>query len=1583
MANRVNKKFVIILAGSVVASCLLLAVVASYVLSRRGPALVAEGDRLYAVGEYSEAASRYSRAVYRNQTNNEWLLKWRSALLKTTPRSQGEYEQAYNQYLTLMQRMAQNQPGNAEIQLEYLSMIDERTRRFDAGTEQGLLTMVNLINERLTALNGAIAQMGSGPVKEEAERGRDLIRGLRGLAGASRIERTHVEPEEVESILEDLSVAYEADPEDWRYPAAIARINREQHQRLVLAGRALPDEIESSAQRARDSLAYVVTRFGDIPQVGFLKLQSDANALLGRAASLDARRDAILQIRGDLGNFLESMTLEAAGDLDSDFLGQIAPIAMRFGDREHYAQLLEVFTIAVSQQPHNPQLIFVKAEILRSLGRFDDAMQTFASIRELERPPLSLEGVVLNDFRLLSLNGQVETLIAQYESQTDQKQREATLARAKELLEELRTQTGVRFEDRVLRRTGEIALLEGDSAEAVSIFSELRRRVGVDDPSVMRPLAQALIRQGNFGSARQIFDDLLAAGFRDARTLFVTAELEFNLRNFSRAKELLEEGLRQDPGNAAAAERLALVNAALSGDASGLDQINPFVAGIIEARRLVASGEVENARQILERLAESNPGDVRVVRELVNLDLGADDRERALQRIATALEVNPRDPQLRAMRESVAEQDPLQAALRIVAQSDADEFEQAMGRFVVYSRFGMEGEADREFRAAERIRPRDPRLIQVGFERALMSNTPESLTDAERYVAIAMEQRGDDRSGLIMRGRLELARGNAEAAERTLSEVVDQIPYDPFARRFLGLAQRANGRMDAAIESLRRAYEGKPDDPGIAVDYASTLAATGRGAEAIRVLSPEEGYLRFDSSSDRVGQIWLALEAEHGDRQRVIDVRSRFFEREPGNLANSAAYIDLLMRENLWTEADDALRTVETTEGFDPLAAARLRAVWHARQGEVDRGREVLAAHIQSIPASERSVRPYLVAAEFETEAGEVQNAVQWLERGREYQSSTRAEVDRQLGDVFYSQAQQIEQVLANISPQNEPENHRLLSEERSELLNRAIQSYQQVVRLAGSDRDTTVVKRLAEAQLRAGNLDDVARTLQGLPENDLQVMFLRAGIAEQRNDLRSARQILDRAVEAHPNQPTAFVRRAALNINDSARFPDVVADLDRATKLRPGDTQAWGMLFQAYQMRGEPDAAIAILRQAIENNPENAQLKRLAVNVLAQQGRTSDALGMAAGFARNAPDDPEWQSRAGLLAYQMERYREAADFYRRLYDLDPSPANAADLLNSLLRSSPRPSRADINRLLPDVRKAPDNWRIKMLLARAQTFLGDEQDADRLTISAYQEAVRPFREWEAMGDDRPIIRQISQDPQIEVAGWFSTLVARYDDDIAKAMAFIERTSALRPLPPMLRLYPIQRDIGAGRDPSAILSALNEQERTATLTPFSALLYHRLRNQVLYTLGDYQGVVYACRAGLELAPNDVELNNNLAYTLAKHLDDAQAALPYAAVAERVAPQNAAVLDTVGWVYLQVGRHQDADRVLERAVNFAASPAERLPALVHRGFAKLELGDAEAAERMLRDARLAWDAAPVNVRNLYASELEQLEQRLLTR
>ena len=102
------------------------------------------------------------------------------------------------------------------------------------------------------------------------------------------------------------------------------------------------------------------------------------------------------------------------------------------------------------------------------------------------------------------------------------------------------------------------------------------------------------------------------------------------------------------------------------------------------------------------------------------------------------------------------------------------------------------------------------------------------------------------------------------------------------------------------------------------------------------------------------------------------------------------------------------------------------------------------------------------------------------------------------------------------------------------------------------------------------------------------------------------------------------------------------------------------------------------------------------------------------------------------------------------------------------------------------------------------------------------------------------------------------------------------------------------------------------------------------------------------------PDDVELNNNLAYTIAKHLRQPQAALPYATKASELAPFNANVLDTLGLIYMLLGRNTQADATFTRALDAAARDRDRVPIHSHVAQIKQKLGDSAGA---MRNARLA--------------------------
>jgi tetratricopeptide (TPR) repeat protein len=121
---------------------------------------------------------------------------------------------------------------------------------------------------------------------------------------------------------------------------------------------------------------------------------------------------------------------------------------------------------------------------------------------------------------------------------------------------------------------------------------------------------------------------------------------------------------------------------------------------------------------------------------------------------------------------------------------------------------------------------------------------------------------------------------------------------------------------------------------------------------------------------------------------------------------------------------------------------------------------------------------------------------------------------------------------------------------------------------------------------------------------------------------------------------------------------------------------------------------------------------------------------------------------------------------------------------------------------------------------------------------------------------------------------------------------------------------------------------------------------RLNRVFLYErTGKQDTAIRELRALLAERPGDSQVQNALGYTLADHdrnLDEARSLLT-AALAQ--SPDNAAMLDSMGWLLHREGRHAEALEYLQRAARSAADPEIDL----HIGEVQWALGEQDAARK----------------------------------
>ncbi|MBC7772176.1 MAG: hypothetical protein H7210_06765, partial [Pyrinomonadaceae bacterium] len=136
---------------------------------------------------------------------------------------------------------------------------------------------------------------------------------------------------------------------------------------------------------------------------------------------------------------------------------------------------------------------------------------------------------------------------------------------------------------------------------------------------------------------------------------------------------------------------------------------------------------------------------------------------------------------------------------------------------------------------------------------------------------------------------------------------------------------------------------------------------------------------------------------------------------------------------------------------------------------------------------------------------------------------------------------------------------------------------------------------------------------------------------------------------------------------------------------------------------------------------------------------------------------------------------------------------------------------------------------------------------------------------------------------------------------------------------------------------------------------------------------------AWRKGLEIDPNEPELNNNVAYTLATEMGRPEEALPYAEKAAVSLQSNSSVLDTLGTVYLAMKKYDKAEQALLKSQAYVTNASERAAIYTHLAQLRVEQknkGDANKYLGYVQDLIRRNEA----VKSQFETEFKALKSRV---
>lgn len=426
----------------------------------------------------------------------------------------------------------------------------------------------------------------------------------------------------------------------------------------------------------------------------------------------------------------------------------------------------------------------------------------------------------------------------------------------------------------------------------------------------------------------------------------------------------------------------------------------------------------------------------------------------------------------------------------------------------------------------------------------------------------------------------------------------------------------------------------------------------------------------------------------------------------------------------------------------------------------------------------------------------------------------------------------------------------------------------------------------------------------------------LKGGVQLALQDRPGARASFEQALRLDGSYLPALANLAQLDVGENK--PELAQRRYQAALARsPKNAELQAALAKLAATQGKRDEARRWLEQAQADHPDAVAPAALLCNFYLQTGEKDKALALARRLQGSQPGQTEALALRAQVEYSAGLAREALDSYKQLASVQNSSAPLQMRISSLHLALGDPQSA-----LQAARRA---HAIEPSLLEAQVV----EVAMQLELKRPREALAAAR------------RVQQQQPAMAAGYKLEGDVQLAQGQPLAALAMYERAFQLSKTGPLqVQLYRALLAAGQESQADARMAAWLKGQPGDLATRLYLAGSKLAKEQFQAAIGHYEYVI-ARQAGNVVALND------LAWAY-QHAGDSRA-LATAERALALAPDNAAVLDTLGWIVLQQGDATRAIAVLRQAAKLApASPDVHY----HLGLALLKSGDKPGARQQLQ-------------------------------
>jgi len=486
--------------------------------------------------------------------------------------------------------------------------------------------------------------------------------------------------------------------------------------------------------------------------------------------------------------------------------------------------------------------------------------------------------------------------------------------------------------------------------------------------------------------------------------------------------------------------------------------------------------------------------------------------------------------------------------------------------------------------------------------------------------------------------------------------------------------------------------------------------------------------------------------------------------------------------------------------------------------------------------------------------------------------------------------------------------------------LDEAAKGYLEAAEAAG---DPVLSERATRIALLAKDEERAARALELWREQGgegVDILAAEATLAMRRGQDRAARRHLLRLM-ATPDgwrQALGVLGAGARDPEQAAKLLEYLIDRDAI----PTQLQAWLAFGGLAQRVDAPELAERIVAEVVERFPGEPRVALLRASQLREAGDTEQALKALAAIDAQAEHDADLRL---SLASEYDALGELGRAERTLARGPQDDQTYALRASLLARAEDNDALKALYGELARDAVRPDPQR-RLLLGQVAEFLELHEEA----LEWYRGVPGGPQRWLAQLRVTNVLHELGR------ADEAYTALSDIQDD-AEAPETVRRDAYL--LEASLR----EKDGEPEAEMDAFARALAAFPDEPEVLYARALTYER-RDDIPRAEADFRRILVA-------EPDSVAALNALGYTLADRTDRYQEALELINRARAAAPDNAAIIDSYGWVLYRLGRNEEALTELRRA--YALQKDAEIAA--HVGEVLWVMGRRDEARRYFDEAR----------------------------